>query len=101
MDVEGTIDDLRDAIDRLRPDLPAVHPSKSYRTQHEHWLGWLDDYDGPGAYDRSNPSPKRARAVYDHITEPKMLPYLAEAAGVEASTVACAQEAATSATPMM
>lgn len=23
-----------------------------YTSQKEHWLGWLSEYDGPGAYDR-------------------------------------------------
>jgi len=101
MDPDGTVRDLRDAIARLQPDPPAAHPGKWYRTQHEHWLGWLDAYAGPGAYGRTRPSPTSARAVYHRIVEPKMLLYLAEAAGVDAAAVARAREAVASATSMM
>lgn len=53
-----------------------------YDTQHEHWLGWLKAYDGPGAYNRSNWH-RSAEYVYNHIVNPQMLIYLAEAAGVD------------------
>jgi hypothetical protein len=54
-----------------------------------------------GAVAGLRPDPSPARAVYNRIVEPKMLLYLAEAAGVDAATVARAREAAASATSMM
>ncbi len=52
-----------------------------YRTQHEHWLGWLRAYSGPGAYQRKDWS-RSAEFVYNHIVNPQMLVYLAEAAKI-------------------
>ena len=52
-----------------------------YATQKQHWLGWLDGYDGPGAYGRSTWD-RSAEFVYNHICCPPMLVWLAEAAGV-------------------
>ncbi len=52
-----------------------------YSTQKEHWLGWLTEYDGPGAYGRANWM-RSAGFVYNHIRCPPMLAWLAEATGV-------------------
>jgi hypothetical protein len=60
---DATVSDLRAVIERLPPDVPKDRPGKWYRTQQEHWLGWLGEYDGPGAYDRKTASPQDARAV--------------------------------------
>jgi len=57
-----------------------------YETQHEHWLGWLNFYDGPGAYGRKG-SGYSAEFAYNHIVNPQMLVYLAEAAGIADKTV--------------
>jgi hypothetical protein len=57
-----------------------------YFTQHEHWLGWLREQDGPGYYGRKNWN-RSAEFVYNHINNPKMLIYLAEAAGIRKSVV--------------
>jgi hypothetical protein len=35
-----------------------------YRSQKEHWLGWLAEYDGPGAYGRSAKTPRDAQYAY-------------------------------------
>ena len=40
------------AIRRLPADPPYGDPNVWYPNQKEHWLGWLREYDGPGAYDR-------------------------------------------------
>ncbi len=58
-----------------------------YKTQHEHWLGWLRAYDGPGAYGRANWN-RTAEFVYGHIVNPQMLVYLAEASGVDPILIA-------------
>jgi hypothetical protein len=57
-----------------------------YTTQRRHWLGWLGEWDGPGAYGRKN-SKRSAQFVYDHIVNPQMLVYLAEAAGIPGHVV--------------
>lgn len=49
-----------------------------YRSQKEHWLGWLAEYDGPGAYGRSR-AKRDARFVYNHIQCAPMLFWLSEA----------------------
>jgi hypothetical protein len=52
-----------------------------YANQREHLLGWLAEYDGPGAYGRSNPN-RSAEFVYNHFQCAPGLLWLAEAAGV-------------------
>src|SRR5690606_31435310 len=92
--------ELLRAIKRLPTDPPVHDPRKWYRTQKEHWIGWLDEYAGPGAYGRKTPSPTDARHVYNRIVEPKMLLWLAEAAGVSAEKVGEAKRQAATATSL-
>ena len=70
-----------------------------YRTQHEHWLGWLGAYDGPGAYGRKDWS-RSAKFVYNHIVNPQMLIYLAEATHIDRGLLSAAVEAALERTTM-
>lgn len=72
---------------------PAVRSHRWYKTQKQHWQGWLDDYDGPGAYGRKTWD-RTARFVYTHIGCPAMLLWLAEAAGVGRARVAAAAASA-------
>jgi hypothetical protein len=65
-----------------------------YTTQKEHWLGWLSEYDGPGAYCRKTVSGRSAEFVYNHINCPPMLLWLAEAAGVSKRNVLAAKRSA-------
>ena len=44
------------AIERLPEDAPRDRDGVWYRTQKEHWLGWLSQYEGPGAYGRTGPA---------------------------------------------
>ena len=97
MDPNPTIRELRAAIAALEPDAPRARPGKWFKTQHEHWLGWLDEYDGPGAYGRSTPAPEDALSVYNRIVDPEMLLYLASAAGVDSDVVGRARHSAASA----
>jgi hypothetical protein len=60
-----------------------------YCTQHEHWLGWLREYDGSGFYGRQK-FDRSAEFVYNHIYNPQMLIYLAEAAGISKARVQAA-----------
>lgn len=64
-----------------------------YTTQHEHWLGWLKYYRGPGAYGRTNWA-RSADFAYSHIVNPQMLIYLAEAAGIDRKVLNAAARAA-------
>jgi hypothetical protein len=97
--------ELRRAIARLQPHGPmterweaAVFDARSgnarwYKTQKQHWLGWLADYTGPGAYGRQNWD-RSARFVYNHVVCPPMLLWLGEASGVSRAVVAKAADAA-------
>lgn len=54
-----------------------------YRSQKEHWLGWLAEYDAAGAYGRSIKVQRNARYAYNHIQCAPMLFWLAEALEVD------------------
>jgi hypothetical protein len=56
-----------------------------YKSQKEHWLGWLSEYDGPGFYGRKTNGSRSAEYAYNHIVCPPMVLWLAEASGVEKS----------------
>lgn len=57
-----------------------------YSSQKEHWEGWLEEYDGPGAYGRKGQG-KSAEFAYNQIQCPPMLVWLAEASGVDSDAV--------------
>ena len=54
-----------------------------YRHQKEHWLGWLAEYGGPGAYGRTPDAGRDAAYVYNHIQCAPMLFWLSEALRVD------------------
>src|SRR5665213_1631268 len=58
-----------------------------YKSQKEHWLGWLSEYDGPGFYGRKTKRRRSAEFAYNHIVCPPMVLWLGEAAGVARSLV--------------
>jgi hypothetical protein len=70
-----------------------------YRSQKEHWLAWLREYDGPGYYGRRDWG-RSAEFVYNHVVCPPMVLWLGEAAGVPSRVVAAAAEAALAALPV-
>ncbi len=90
---------LRRAIARLSPYSPITEkftvqwaklgskcgqlpPKKPWwKTQQEHWLGWLKGWNGPGYYGRKDWN-HSAEFVYNHIVNPGMLIYLIEGAKV-------------------
>jgi len=78
-------------IRRLPSDKPVVDRRKWYRTQKEHWLGWLGEYHGPGAYGRRTGEKRDAQYAYNHIVEPKMLLWLIASAGVKPGLVRTAR----------
>jgi hypothetical protein len=69
-----------------------------YRSQREHWLGWLNEYNGPGYYGRKNHR-RSAKFIYNHIVCPPMVLWLGEAVGIPTKRVAEAKQAALSAGP--
>ena len=96
-----SIEQFIEAISRLPEDESHGNPKVWYRTQKEHWLGWLSEYHGPGAYGRATGKKRDARFAYNHIVNPQMLLYLIRAAGVKPDLVKAAEEAATAGTTMM
>ncbi len=89
-----SIETFRDAIKALPSDQPRDQPGVWYRTQKEHWLGWLGEYEGPGAYGRLPNKRRDARFAYNHIVNPRMLLWLIQAAKVPQGLVAAATRAA-------
>lgn len=61
-------------------------PRPWYQHQKQHWLGWLAEYDGPGAYGRRVQA-RSAQYAYNHVVNPQMLVWLAEAVGVPRAEV--------------
>ena len=86
-----TINQFIRIIRGLRSDEPYIDPSKWYTTQKQHWLGWLGEYHGPGAYGRKSNAKRDARYAYNHIVQFKMLLWLTEAAGVRNGLVISAR----------
>ncbi len=79
------------AIRRLPSDKPKDDPRKWYKTQKQHWLGWLGEYRSPGYYGRKPQTPRNARYAYNHIMCPEMLLYLIAAGRVKPSLVKAAR----------
>ncbi|MDP3324687.1 MAG: hypothetical protein Q8S71_14230 [Hydrogenophaga sp.] len=91
------IDWFIDAIRRLPSDDPVAYKTagyNNYRTQKEHWLGWLNPAERTGTYPRREGIGHDARYVYNHIVEPKMLLWLIAVAGVTPDLVNAARAAA-------
>lgn len=91
---------LARAIRELRADTPIDDSCVWYRNQKEHWLGWLQEYNGPGTYGRKGTG-RSAEFAYNHIVEPKMLLWLIAAAGVDHRLVRTARRAAVKERSMM
>jgi hypothetical protein len=81
------------AIQQLPPDKPVDDPGVWYKTQKEHWLGWLKGYNGPGAYGRKVGKKRDARYAYNHIVNYKMLLWIIDAACVRPELVKAAKRA--------
>jgi hypothetical protein len=76
-----SISELLIAISRLREDR-RVRGHAWYESQKEHWVGWLFHYNSPGGYGRKITSGRDAAFVYNHVVNPYLLSYLAQASGV-------------------
>lgn len=82
------------AIRQLPSDEPRVWPGKWDQTQKQHWLGWLGEYHGPGAYGRKTGIKRDAAYAYNHIVNHNMLLWLMKAAKVQPELVEAAERAA-------
>ena len=87
-----TIAQLLHVIRRLPEDKAVHNPRKWYLTQREHWIGWLTEYNGPGAYERKTHFGRDAEFAYNHVVQPEMLVYLAEASSVDSTLVSRAKQ---------
>ncbi len=96
-----TIAEFIRAIQSLPSDEPRVRPGIWYTTQKQHWLGWLGEYDGPGAYGRIPGKQRDAKFAYNHVVCPEMLLWLIEAAGVRPDLVQAARSACQTGTTLM
>jgi hypothetical protein len=72
----------------------AINTNPWYTSQREHWLGWLKEYDGPGAYGRKTHSGITAKSIYNRVQNSAMLLYLPEAMGVSKKLIKEAFETA-------
>lgn len=87
-----SITHFRNVIKRLPSDEPKEIPGIWYKTQKEHWLGWLKEYSGPGAYGRKNWH-RDARFVYNHVVCPELIMYLIHAIPMRPDLVDAAEKA--------
>jgi hypothetical protein len=92
-----------DALRRIISKLPdgetytaklekAINLRNPYRSQKEHWLGWLGEYNGPGYYGRANWD-RDAEFIYNHLQSATMLLWLGEALGLSGAVLKKAFEA--------
>jgi hypothetical protein len=83
-----SIQELLRAVRRLPATMPESEclSKGGYATHKDHWIGWLEEYDGEGFYGRSNWDVD-ARTVYQRLNNGHMICWLNEAAGAPASTV--------------
>lgn len=94
---------LAQVIERLPQDqaVPDNTPGYNvYNTQRAHWLGWLDPAAGTGTYALTTRGSVSARTVYQRIGEPRMLLWLAEAAGVDPELLLQARESTAQVQPL-
>jgi hypothetical protein len=81
---------------RLELDLAhrgTVTGVSQYSSQKQHWISWLDEYDGPGYYGRRDWN-RTAEFVYNHVICPPMVLWLGEAVGTPRRTIRAAASAA-------
>lgn len=96
-----SVDQFIKAIKRLPEDDQQVVHGVWYKTQKEHWLGWLREYDGPGAYGRIPGKNRDARYAYNHVVCPEMLMYLIRVIPLRPDLVTAAEKAYAAGSTMM
>ncbi len=93
MEKQVTIAEFIKIIRCLPEDDPVNNPRKWYKTQKEHWLGWLGEYKGPGANGRKTGIKRDARFAYNHVVCPELLLYLIKAIPLPQAQIESAQKA--------
>lgn len=53
-----------------------------YENQGEHWQGWVNGYEGAGAYNRKD-NKRTPKFIYNHIMCPPMFIWMAETVGID------------------
>src|SRR4051812_21652092 len=79
MEREIHITEFIKAIRHLPADPTVENLRVWYKTQKEHWLGWLGGYEGPGAYGRKTGVKRTAKFAYNHVVCSGLLLYLIRA----------------------
>ena len=102
--LKARIRPLPEAVPRHRDQEQAIgvgvgFANAWYRSQKQHWMGWLGEYDGLGAYGRQTGQPRDARYAYNHIQCAPMLFWLAEALNADAAQLDKAYAAVLDAKP--
>lgn len=87
------ISELIAAIEQLASDQPYARRGGWIGTTQDQWLGWLSQYDTPGAYDRKGTG-YEAKFAYNHVKNHQMLIWLLGATGLETPTLSRAAAAA-------
>lgn len=95
-----SIKEFINAIKPLPEDEKKQREGIWYLSQKEHWLGWLGDYLGPGAYGRKNWN-RDAKFAYNHVVCPELLMYLAKTIPLRGDLVDAAEKAYQSGSTMM
>ena len=98
---EITVKQLLRKIKKLSSDESIDNPNVWYRNQKEHWIGWLKEYEGPGAYGRQNKIKRNARFVYNHVVCPGLLLYLIRAIPLDEELIKCSEKAASRGNTLM
>jgi deoxyribodipyrimidine photolyase-like uncharacterized protein len=93
LEKEVSIGQFIKAIKHLPIDEPRDNPRVWYKTQKEHWLGWLSDYNGLGGYGRKPGQNRDARFAYNHVVCPNLLLYLIRAIPLRPELVEAAEKA--------
>jgi hypothetical protein len=87
-----TIEELLARVHQLSAVTPlasALPLNRRYKTFQAQWIGWLEEYDGPGYYGRSD-GKRDAQWVYQHLNNGNMIVWLNEAAGESHTTLEAA-----------
>lgn len=101
MEKRISVNHFRNVIKKLKSDDSIISSRVYYKTQKEHWLCFLNNYDFNQAYGRLQGMNRDARFVYNHIVCPSMLVYLIKAVGIESQLVDEVEKAAESGKTLM
>lgn len=96
-----TVEEFIRKIKKLPSDKPVIDTGKWYKTQKEHWLGWLSEYSGPGAYGRKTDKIHDAEYAYNHVVQYKMLIWIIKAAKINPKLIKEAIKACEKQTSLM